>query len=62
MSDNIEIHDDLRVDYCKAGMLPGYSSESLLIRGEYEGIVVNISDWQALKDAGDKLIADNEDR
>lgn len=61
MSDNsIEIHDDLTIDYYKPEHEPDKES-SLYIEGEHGYIFVDISHWQALKEAGDKLITENKD-
>ena len=58
MSDIISVNDEvsLRID-----SVSNTKAKDIIIEDKYDHIFISIDDWQAFKDAGDKLIADSKD-
>ena len=54
----VDVNDDvsLRIDSSDIS-----KDKDIIIEGKYDHIFLAIDDWQAFKDAGDKLIAENKD-
>lgn len=58
MSDIISVNDEvsLRID-----SVSNAKAKEIIIEDKYDHMFISIDDWQAFKDAGDKLIADSKD-
>ena len=59
MDDMIEVNGDISIRLAKGSDVDG--SDDLLIEDGQNYLYLSVDDWQAFKDAGDKLIADSKD-
>ena len=60
MDDIIEVSDDISIRFAKG--FDGSTSGDLLIEDGQNHLYLSVDDWQAFKDAGDKLIAMNKSK
>mgnify|MGYP003431072402 CR=1 FL=1 len=58
MSDIISVNDEVSLRIDSVG---NAKAKEIIIEDKYDHIFISIDDWQAFKDAGDKLIADSKD-
>lgn len=59
MDDIAEVTENISIRFSKSDG-SGFG-DHLLIEDSFNHIYLSVDDWQAIKDAGDKLIADNKD-
>ncbi|MGB2081906.1 MAG: hypothetical protein ACPHVJ_03065 [Psychrobacter sp.] len=59
MDDIAEVTEYISIRFSKSD--GGGFGDHLLIEDSFNHIYLSVDDWQAIKDAGDKLIADNKD-
>lgn len=57
MSDIISVNDEVSLRIDSVGNV---KAKEIIIEDKYDHIFISIDDWQAFKDAGDKLIAENK--
>lgn len=58
MDDMIEVNGDISIRLAKGSDADG--NDDLLIEDGQNYLYLSVDDWQAFKDAGDKLIAENK--